>query len=110
MDVSFENNSKRFKVEPEEVIIEDEELVQEQSMQDEDCLEYQCMPTTFVSPCQPLSKDVPAILDGQFFEIVSVNETICTALCKLCEPRRKTINGSLKATGNFYDHIKVSLY
>lgn len=47
---------------------------------------------------------LPAILDGEFFSVVRVEDTNVTVRCMQCQ---KLLNGNLKSTGNFLCHIKV---
>lgn len=47
---------------------------------------------------------LPAILDGEFFQVVRVEDTNVTVRCLQCQ---KLLNGNLKSTGNFLSHIKV---
>lgn len=47
---------------------------------------------------------LPAILDGEFFTVIRVQETNVTVRCLQCQ---KLLNGNLKSTGNFLSHIKV---
>ena len=47
---------------------------------------------------------LPAILDGEFFNVTRLEDTNVTARCLQCQ---KLLNGSLKSTGNFLSHIKV---
>lgn len=46
---------------------------------------------------------LPAILDGEFFTVIRVQETNVTVRCLQCQ---KLLNGNLKSTGNFLSHIK----
>ncbi|CAD6241312.1 GSCOCG00002638001-RA-CDS [Cotesia congregata] len=46
---------------------------------------------------------LPAILDGEFFSVVRVDDTNVTVRCQQCN---KLLNGNLKSTGNFLSHIK----
>ncbi|XP_057332247.1 uncharacterized protein LOC130672053 [Microplitis mediator] len=46
---------------------------------------------------------LPAILDGEFFSVVRVDDTNVTVRCQQCH---KLLNGNLKSTGNFLSHIK----
>lgn len=48
---------------------------------------------------------LPAILDGEFFTVIRVEDTNVTVRCLQCQ---KLLNGNLKSTGNFLSHIKVS--
>lgn len=48
---------------------------------------------------------LPAILDGEFFSVMRLEDTNVTARCLQCH---KLLNGNLKSTGNFLSHIKVS--
>lgn len=50
---------------------------------------------------------LPAILDGEFFSVVRVDDTNVTVRCQQCN---KLLNGNLKSTGNFLSHIKVNFY
>ena len=56
---------------------------------------------------------IPAILDGKFFEIISVNKNNkgnnVVAKCKSCVGRKRNYKGSLEATTNFTSHLQVSL-
>lgn len=47
---------------------------------------------------------LPAILDGEFFSVMRLEDTNVTARCLQCQ---KLLNGNLKSTGNFLSHIKV---
>lgn len=47
---------------------------------------------------------LPAILDGEFFTVIRVEDTNVTVRCQQCQ---KLLNGNLKSTGNFLSHIKV---
>lgn len=47
---------------------------------------------------------LPAILDGEFFTVIKVEDTNVTVRCLECQ---KLLNGNLKSTGNFLSHIKV---
>lgn len=49
---------------------------------------------------------LPALLDGEFFSVVRVEDTNVTVRCLQCD---KLLNGNLKSTGNFLSHIKVSI-
>lgn len=46
---------------------------------------------------------LPAILDGEFFTVIRVEDTNVTVRCLQCQ---KHLNGNLKSTGNFLSHIK----
>ncbi|XP_043288534.1 uncharacterized protein [Venturia canescens] len=46
---------------------------------------------------------LPALLDGEFFSVVRVEDTNVTVQCLQC---KKLLNGNLKSTGNFLSHIK----
>ncbi|XP_048515184.1 uncharacterized protein LOC105684733 isoform X2 [Athalia rosae] len=46
---------------------------------------------------------LPAILDGEFFTVIRVQETNVTVRCLQCQ---KLLNGNLKSTGNFLSHVK----
>ncbi|XP_011496497.1 PREDICTED: uncharacterized protein LOC105361092 [Ceratosolen solmsi marchali] len=46
---------------------------------------------------------LPAILDGEFFSVMRLEDTNVTARCLQCH---KLLNGNLKSTGNFLSHIK----
>lgn len=46
---------------------------------------------------------LPAILDGEFFTVIRVEDTNVTVKCLQCQ---KLLNGNLKSTGNFLSHIK----
>ncbi|KAF7392952.1 hypothetical protein HZH66_008785 [Vespula vulgaris] len=46
---------------------------------------------------------LPAILDGEFFTVIRVEDTNVTVRCLQCQ---KLLNGNLKSTGNFLSHIK----
>ncbi|XP_066594317.1 uncharacterized protein [Prorops nasuta] len=46
---------------------------------------------------------LPAILDGEFFTVMRVEDTNVTVRCLQCQ---KLLNGNLKSTGNFLSHIK----
>ncbi|XP_014204093.1 uncharacterized protein LOC106636261 [Copidosoma floridanum] len=46
---------------------------------------------------------LPAILDGEFFSVVKLEDSNVTARCLQCN---KLLNGNLKSTGNFLSHIK----
>ncbi|KAJ8670557.1 hypothetical protein QAD02_001816 [Eretmocerus hayati] len=46
---------------------------------------------------------LPAILDGEFFSVMRLEDTNVTARCLQCN---KLLNGNLKSTGNFLSHIK----
>lgn len=48
---------------------------------------------------------LPAILDGEFFSVIRLEDTNVTVRCLQCQ---KLLNGNLKSTGNFLSHIKVS--
>ena len=51
---------------------------------------------------------LPAILDGEFFTVIRVEDSNVTVRCLQCQ---KHLNGNLKSTGNFLSHIKVrSIY
>ncbi|KAG7207590.1 hypothetical protein KM043_009213 [Ampulex compressa] len=64
-----------------------------------------------VSQVQPNSQQsmtltpvrLPAILDGEFFTVIRVEDTNVTVKCLQCQ---KLLNGNLKSTGNFLSHIK----
>ena len=47
---------------------------------------------------------LPAILDGEFFSVMRLEDTNVTARCLQCH---KHLNGNLKSTGNFLSHVKV---
>lgn len=47
---------------------------------------------------------LPAILDGEFFTVIRIEDTNVTVRCLQCQ---KLLNGNLKSTGNFLSHIKV---
>lgn len=47
---------------------------------------------------------LPAILDGDFFSVIRVDNSNVTVKCTHC---LKLLNGNLKSTGNFLSHIKV---
>lgn len=47
---------------------------------------------------------LPAILDGEFFTVIRVEDSNVTVRCLQCQ---KHLNGNLKSTGNFLSHIKV---
>ncbi|KAK0085184.1 hypothetical protein PV325_008872 [Microctonus aethiopoides] len=46
---------------------------------------------------------LPAILDGDFFSVIRVDNSNVTVKCTHC---LKLLNGNLKSTGNFLSHIK----
>ncbi|OAD54010.1 hypothetical protein WN48_08430 [Eufriesea mexicana] len=46
---------------------------------------------------------LPAILDGEFFTVIRVEDSNVTVRCLQCQ---KHLNGNLKSTGNFLSHIK----
>ncbi|XP_076243623.1 uncharacterized protein LOC143184914 [Calliopsis andreniformis] len=46
---------------------------------------------------------LPAILDGEFFSVIRVEDSNVTVRCLQCH---KHLNGNLKSTGNFLSHIK----
>lgn len=46
---------------------------------------------------------LPAILDGEFFTVIRVEDTNVTVRCLQCQ---RLLNGNLKSTGNFLSHIK----
>ncbi|XP_051168801.1 uncharacterized protein LOC127286420 [Leptopilina boulardi] len=46
---------------------------------------------------------LPAILDGEFFSVIRLEDTNVTVRCLQCQ---KLLNGNLKSTGNFLSHIK----
>lgn len=48
---------------------------------------------------------LPAILDGEFFCVMRLEDSNVTARCLQCH---KLLNGNLKSTGNFLSHIRVS--
>jgi hypothetical protein len=52
---------------------------------------------------------LPLILDGLYFEVIELDKISgkVKAKCKLCEPKEKIINGSLRPTSNFTTHLKV---
>lgn len=50
---------------------------------------------------------LPAILDGEFFTVIRVEDTNVTVRCLQCQ---KHLNGNLKSTGNFLSHIKVRCF
>lgn len=50
---------------------------------------------------------LPAILDGEFFTVIRVEDSNVTVRCLQCQ---KHLNGNLKSTGNFLSHIKVRFY
>lgn len=50
---------------------------------------------------------LPAVLDGEFFSVIRVDDTNVTVKCLQCQ---KLLNGSLKSTGNFLSHLKVYLF
>lgn len=47
---------------------------------------------------------LPALLDGEYFMVMRVEDTNVTVRCQQC---KKLLNGNLKSTGNFLSHIKV---
>lgn len=47
---------------------------------------------------------LPAILDGEFFTVIRIEDSNVTVRCLQCQ---KHLNGNLKSTGNFLSHIKV---
>ncbi|XP_031784855.1 uncharacterized protein LOC100679061 isoform X3 [Nasonia vitripennis] len=46
---------------------------------------------------------LPAILDGEFFSVMRLEDSNVTARCLQCH---KLLNGNLKSTGNFLSHVK----
>lgn len=50
---------------------------------------------------------LPAILDGEFYSVIRVDDTNVTVRCLQCQ---KLLNGNLKSTGNFLSHIKVEIF
>lgn len=50
---------------------------------------------------------LPAILDGEFFTVIRVDDSNVSVRCNQCQ---KMLNGNLKSTGNFLSHIKVLNY
>lgn len=48
---------------------------------------------------------LPALLDGEYFTVIRVEDTNVTVRCQQC---KKQLNGNLKSTGNFLSHIKVN--
>ncbi|KAF7996482.1 hypothetical protein HCN44_002114 [Aphidius gifuensis] len=46
---------------------------------------------------------LPAVLDGEFFSVIRVDDTNVTVKCHQCQ---KLLNGNLKSTGNFLSHLK----
>lgn len=57
---------------------------------------------------------IPAILDGKFFEIISINKSEkgnnVVARCKSCVGSKRNYKGSLEATTNFTSHLLVSCF
>jgi hypothetical protein len=49
--------------------------------------------------------NLPVILNGKFFKIVSENADVIVAKCMNCV--NKSISGSRRATTNFLRHVKV---
>lgn len=47
---------------------------------------------------------LPALLDGEYFQVIRVEDTNVTVRCQQC---MKLLNGNLKSTGNFLSHVKV---
>lgn len=59
-------------------------------------------------------KVIPVILNGIFFKILNDLDDDqlepCTGIkaeCQKCITKKKIISGSIKATGNFYTHLRV---
>ena len=51
---------------------------------------------------------LPVIIDGKFFSVVNQIGKKVSVKCNLCPKAiSKTINGSINATTNFRDHLKV---
>ena len=48
---------------------------------------------------------LPALLDGEYFQVIRVEDTNVTVRCQQC---MKLLNGNLKSTGNFLSHVKVN--
>ncbi|XP_011063928.1 PREDICTED: uncharacterized protein LOC105151746 isoform X1 [Acromyrmex echinatior] len=46
---------------------------------------------------------LPALLDGEYFQVIRVEDTNVTVRCQQC---MKLLNGNLKSTGNFLSHVK----
>ncbi|XP_034943344.1 uncharacterized protein [Chelonus insularis] len=46
---------------------------------------------------------LPALLDGEFFCVVRIDDSNVTVRCLQCQ---KLLNGNLKSTGNFLSHLK----
>jgi len=53
-----------------------------------------------------MADNVSPIFDGEYFEIINVDNDKVTAKCVKC--LNKNISGGLKFTSNFKLHIKVS--
>lgn len=47
---------------------------------------------------------IPAILDGEYFTVIRVEDSNITVQCVQCQ---RHLNGNLRSTGNFLSHIKV---
>ena len=85
---------------------------QQQQQQQESQQQHQQDQPNQISPIQSNTQQsmtltpirLPAILDGEFFTVIRVEDTNVTVRCLQCQ---KHLNGNLKSTGNFLSHIKV---
>ena len=84
---------------------------QQQQQQQESQQQHQQDQPNQISPIQSNTQQsmtltpirLPAILDGEFFTVIRVEDTNVTVRCLQCQ---KHLNGNLKSTGNFLSHIK----
>ena len=52
-------------------------------------------------------KNVPAIINGDYFQVVEVNQKNIKALCMMCS-KLHMLSATLKSTSNLLLHMKIS--